>query len=164
MDPKEVYKRLEFDSKGPGEKELALNDPVAARRAIILREKVDSVTNKLFPGRPRHNTEVDAFRHAWWSYQVTQELSPEKAKEFGDAHEVSRPGPDSERTMDLYNNYIGRFLALDPKNKGRPAEDVIVEALNNGLLQTRPLNIPGPPGGAPPSKYDYYLGRAKGSR
>ena len=156
MDPQRVYKLLGFNPKGLEEWQLVLAPSTFAYalEADRLASRAEGMIDKLFPGRPQHNNEVDAFRHAWWSFMVTREFGPEKAKEFGDAHEVSDPNPDSERLMDLYNNYIGRSLALDPKNKGRPAEDVIMEALNNELLQTRPLNIPEPLGGAPPSRYD----------
>ena len=127
---------------------MGLNDPVAAAEAVILRRKVDKVTDRLFPGVPRHNNEVDAFRHAWWSYQMTQEFGPERAKEFGDAHEISVPNPHPERMKDLHNNAVARELAQDPKNEGRPAEEVIMEALRNGLIQTRPPRVPGSPRGA----------------
>ena len=44
------------------------------------------------------------------------------------AHERSSPNPDSERLMDLYNNEVGRRLALDPANAGRePLPDFFVE-------------------------------------
>lgn len=59
------------------------------------------------------------------------------AKGFGDAHEISQPTPAGDRLMDLYNNNAGRKLALDPANKGRPAEEVILDALLQGQLQTR---------------------------
>ena len=147
-DPNEVYEHFEFDPNGPGQREVGLNDPVAAAEAVILRRKVDKVTDRLFPGVPRHNNEVDAFRHAWWSYQMTQEFGPERAKEFGDAHEISVPNPHPERMKDLHNNAVARELAQDPKNEGRPAEEVIMEALRNGLIQTRPPRVPGSPRGA----------------
>lgn len=43
--------------------------------------------------------------------------------------------------MDLYNNNVGRRLALDPANRGRQAEEVILEAIQNGKLQTRPFRF-----------------------
>ena len=63
------------------------------------------------------------------------------AKRFGDGHEISAPNDDSERLMDLYNNHVGRQLALNLKNRGRPANEVILEALRNGLLRTKPFRV-----------------------
>jgi hypothetical protein len=42
-----------------------------------------------------------------------------------------KPGGETERALQL----VGRRLALDPANKGRPAAEVILEALRNGQLQ-----------------------------
>lgn len=39
----------------------------------------------------------------------------------------------SERAVD------GVIFALDPANKGRPAEAVVLEAINNGQAQTQPF-------------------------
>lgn len=66
------------------------------------------------------------------------------AKGFGDAHEISRSNSPGDRLMDLYNNNAGRKLALDPANKGRPADEVILDALRQGQLQTRPFAIKSP--------------------
>ena len=43
--------------------------------------------------------------------------------------------------MDLFNNNVGRRLALDPANKGRPAEDVILDAMKKGQLQAQLFKI-----------------------
>ena len=42
--------------------------------------------------------------------------------------------------MDLYNNNAGRQMALDPRNRDRTPEEVILEALRAGRLQTRPFS------------------------
>jgi hypothetical protein len=41
--------------------------------------------------------------------------------------------------MDLYNNNAGRRMALDPRNRDRRPEEVILEALRDGRLQTAPF-------------------------
>ena len=66
------------------------------------------------------------------------------AKGFGDAHEISTPSSAGDRLMDLYNNNAGRKLALDPANKGRSADEVILDALLQGQLQTRWFAIKSP--------------------
>ena len=87
------------------------------------------------------NDREDAFRHGYASYVLTQSTGAEFAKAAGDAHERSYANPHSERVMDLYNNHIGRMLALDPSNRDRDPAAVIREALANGQFMTAPLNI-----------------------
>jgi hypothetical protein len=53
---------------------------------------------------------------------MARDLGYDRAKAFGDGHEVSVPNAPSERMMDLYNNEVGRQLALDPANRTRPAD------------------------------------------
>jgi hypothetical protein len=72
---------------------------------------------------------------------MTKMLGANLAKQFGDAHEISEPGPRDERLMDLFNNNVGRRLAVDPRNKGRNDEQVVLDALNRGELQISPVTI-----------------------
>ena len=137
----ELFDELEFDPKGPTQEGVAILNPLDARKGYNLSKDARTMTENLFLGAVLRNNKADAFRHALWSFQMTRELGPEMAKRFGDAHEISRPNPDDERLMDLYNNHVGRVLALDPKNKGRPAEDVIIEAIRNRQLQTLPFTV-----------------------
>ena len=55
--------------------------------------------------------------------------------------------------MDLYNNRIGRDLASDPRNKGRSSVDVILDALNKGMLRTKPYKVSVPPPGPLPKNW-----------
>ena len=81
---------------------------------------------------------------------MTEKLGPDAAKKFGDGHEITDPTPDGDRLMDLFNNNLGRRLALDPANKGRPAEDVVLEAMKKGDAQTQPFKTRStPPPGIP---------------
>ena len=66
---------------------------------------------------------------------MTQEIGAEAAKRFGDGHEISHPNDHGERLMDLFNNHVGRQLALDRASKGRPPAEVIREAIERGQLQ-----------------------------
>ncbi len=72
---------------------------------------------------------------------MTRAMGPDAAKFAADATEISGAGSVGARLMDLYNNNVGRKLALDPRNTGRPAEDVIMDAVRAGLLQTVPFKI-----------------------
>ena len=141
----ELFDELEFDPKGPTEGGVAFLNPLDALEGGRLSVGARKMTENLFPGTVLRNDTADAFRHALWSFLMTRELGPEMAKRFGDDHEISEPNPDDERLMDLYNNHMGRVLALDPRNKGRPAKDVILEPIRNGQLQTRPFRVQGKP-------------------
>ncbi len=149
----EMYAELGFDPKGLGENTLLIISPVNTVIARRLASEAGVTAISHFPTSAGRNDEADAFRHALWSFNMTKRLGAEAAKESGDAHEISQPNPDGERLMDLYNNHVGRRLALDPKNKKRRAKDVIMEALRNGQLQTRPFNVPGGRGLKRPESY-----------
>ncbi len=94
------------------------------------------------PGTYRHdignNDGVDAFRHTLWSFMLAREIGPHRAKIWQDAHEVS-PGGVGSHLMDLYNNNVGHWLAMNPENKDRDPVEVVLEALVTGMLQTKPF-------------------------
>ncbi|MTI09097.1 DUF6973 domain-containing protein [Curvivirga aplysinae] len=92
-----------------------------------------------------HNNEGDAFRHALWSYLSTLDVGYEEAKNFLDAHEITSTNSDNERMMDLFNNEIGRRLALDPRNTERDPVEVIMEAIQADMLRITPFNAPSDP-------------------
>lgn len=96
----------------------------------------------MFPNEGRHNNFVDAFRHAYFSYRLSEKIGTTEAKKFCDAHEISYPNDDRERIMDLMNNKIGRELYNKYKTSGKDnAIKIIMKALKNNLLRTRPYNI-----------------------
>jgi hypothetical protein len=163
VDPQAVYKMLAYDGS-KGEVARSMEDVGGGFDALSSAIQAERHTNKLFAGLPTHNNAADAFRHAYWSFLLTRQFletgqnGPEKAKKFTDAHEAEhfkktlfgwlpesatgvRQWPEDERLMDLFNNEIGRRLAILPENAGRSAEDVIWQALREGRLQTRPMRI-----------------------
>ena len=139
VDPEDFYRKVEFDPNGEKLWEAALRRPLDARQANELETEVTKITEKEYPGVIPHNNEADAFRHAYWSFEIARKAGPEAAKEFGDAHERSDSNPTPERLMDLYNNKVGRDLAADPVNADRDGRDVIREAIREGKLRTSPF-------------------------
>jgi hypothetical protein len=118
---------LEFDPNGSGQTVTAMLHPWTVWTAKKLGEEARSLTQRLFPDDPLHpgrrrNDEADAFRHAYWNYRMTQTFGPERARAFANAHEISTPNPIGERQMDLYNNKIGRDLAVGAT--GSPVDNV----------------------------------------
>ncbi len=121
-------------------------------------------TKQVF-GYNGRNDESDAFRHAYLSYKLSEKFGTDGAKEIGDGHEVAPEAvyrqkfknweeaiengenpygkdayssPERETAMDVYNNHVGRELYKKYGNSGRPAEEVVMEALDNGQLMIRP--------------------------
>jgi hypothetical protein len=135
-DPQSLYRLLDFDPHGPGEMEHARQHPLDAAKALALSDAALSAAKEANGGRHPHNDQWDAYRHARWSFEMARILGYERAKQFGDSHEVSVPNDDGERMMDLYNNEVGRQLALDPANRLRFPDTVIREAMAKGLLRT----------------------------
>jgi hypothetical protein len=53
----------------------------------------------------------DAFRHIYWSYNLTREFGPELAQQITDAHETAPGNTKKERAMDYHNNEVARKYA-----------------------------------------------------
>lgn len=131
---------LEFDPRGPGQYLTGLLHPFSVSAAKKLGEDADRLTRKLYPddplaGRRRHNDEADAFRHAYWNYQMTRAFGQERARDFSSLYEIFRPNPGGERRMDLYNNQIGRELAA---TEDGPAIGAVQGAIARGITRNSP--------------------------
>lgn len=146
--PSELYLRayaasvLEFDEDGMGRKSVAALLGTSALTAHSVFEEAESVAKKVFAGyRGGVNDHVDAFRHAYANYVLTKQFGAATTKMVGESHERSSPNAWRERVMDLYNNHVGRVLAL--RGDRRPAEVVILDAFARGLLMTRMPSVAG---------------------
>lgn len=159
IDLERAYRSLDYDDTVRGDLGNAFPNPIAWARAWGMSQEARNATERLF-GANRPGEMSDAFRHAYWSYRLTEELGPAAAKRFTDGHESAprsqysgRSGRDDDeaRLMDLYNNRVGRDLQRKNSGLGRKAEDVVLEAIANGELQLRPFpiyrrNVLRPPG------------------
>lgn len=63
----------------------------------------------------------DAVRHAYWNALMTDKYGADFAEKFATAHE-GIGGPANREAMDLYNNNIGRQIALE--NPGASADEL----------------------------------------
>lgn len=139
--PDEMFAQLDFDPDGWSENWVAATSPINAIRALQARDEAFARTRELFPDHRAHNDEADAFRHAYWNYLMTQSAGGDFARDLDDAHERYSSNAMGETLMDLYNNNLGRTLAQDPDNAGRPAHEVVLEALEAGRLRTLPFEV-----------------------
>ena len=75
----------------------------------------------------------DAFRHAYWNALMTQRFGEEWVSDFATAHErgpTSHPVPVA---MDLYNNEVGRQIALEhPDASPEQLADIVQQAVTDG--------------------------------
>ncbi|XP_077987702.1 pancreatic triacylglycerol lipase-like [Glandiceps talaboti] len=135
----EAYEWLDFDPEGMKEGTLAVMNFWNSEPYAIMEMATDSIadTKTTFPNEYYANGRSSAFRHALWMYRVTKKFNEETAKAYGDAHERSGKNTLRDKLMDLYNNQAGRCLAQDSKNNGKNDVDVILAAVNNGVLQTK---------------------------
>ena len=97
------------------------------------------------------NNEADAFKHAYMQWFLGFYFNDDIAKKLGDMHENETPNaPIGERNMDLWNNEIGREIALKMrKNRfsvlrfndesiNDIASEIIYKKMKNGELITTP--------------------------
>jgi hypothetical protein len=136
---------LQFDQSGPGRIANALDSiwPLSLElwhafqaRNIAEATEQDAAVAQTFDG-----WQLDAARHAALSYELARRIGGDAAKRWTDAHEVSGGNTPGSRLMDLTNNSIGRALAMDPRNAGRSARDVALDALQSAQLQMRPFKF-----------------------
>ena len=91
---------------------------------------------------PRHNNDVDAYRHAYVSARLTQLLGDNQslAEIILDGHEVHSPNAPYEHRMDGWNNEVGRRFG-DEYSKEDLGEKLAQELKPGGLLATTPDDI-----------------------
>lgn len=85
-----------------------------------------------WPGNDGH---MDAFRHAYWNALSTKAFGAEWTRQFTTAHE-GVPGNGSVReAMDLYNNEVGRKIAVaNPDASEEELAVLIRKAVDNGEM------------------------------
>ena len=98
------------------------------------------VSQSYFPtssGLPGNYDQNDAFRHSYWSALLAKRFGPNWASEFTSAHEGYRSNPGPAEAMDLYNNEVGRSIAIaNPDATDEDLARLIADAVRNGNLTT----------------------------
>lgn len=131
--------RLEFDPRGDSPTLTALKNLTALPRAYRITNEAIEEALRRYPNTGTSGTELDAFRHAYWSLRLSRELGVNVAKQFTDAHEREQDNPVGDMLMDLFNNHQGRALA--GKFPDGEAAQVIEKAIKDGKLQLHPFKI-----------------------
>lgn len=77
----------------------------------------------------------DAFRHAYWNALLTKEFGPEWTTQFTTAHEALPGNPAVREAMDLYNNEVGRQIAINnPNATNEELATLIRQAIDSGEM------------------------------
>ena len=132
------------------DEEIAIFDAMSIKnqtRYLFNAQKASDKASELFPGVQR-NTKADAFRHSYFHSLNTYYINFELSELLGDAHEINTPNElILEKTMDLFNNQIGRSLSLSPPILMNGYGTLVIrvyDALQNGdLVYLNPLNTDG---------------------
>ncbi|MGW4770307.1 DUF6973 domain-containing protein [Nocardia sp. NPDC004278] len=117
-------------------------------------QMLDSAGNPVFDkdGKPVMNNQdnhTDAFRHAYWNALLTREFGEDWTKEYTSKHEMRDDNRSVREAMDLYNNEVGRKIAVDNPTKngyspfGSDLSDVVKEAVLRGdtVLIDKNMNL-----------------------
>lgn len=77
----------------------------------------------------------DAFRHAYWNALMTREFGAEWTQQFATAHEGLPGNPADREAMDLYNNEVGRQIALaNPNASPEELATLVQQAVTDGRM------------------------------
>ncbi|MCT9870914.1 DUF6973 domain-containing protein [Paenarthrobacter aurescens] len=125
VDQKEVTKKEAELLNGLGPFELnAFKD---------IHDDAFSSADERFPSADRNDDQNDAFRHAYWNALMVKEFGADWAEDYATAHEQLPGNPAPREAMDLYNNEVGRNVAIaNPDASAEELADLIEEAVNNG--------------------------------
>lgn len=124
------------------EKKLFDEDPILGARVILHAVSAQNSASSLYEKAELHNGNGDAFRHFYWNFRMSNDTSvgPTWAERWGNAHEDgTNNNPVLERSMDLYNNGVGRRLGQtnvddDPASLRASVRNGSCRIIRNGQL------------------------------
>ncbi len=148
----ETYKVAETEGK--------LLDKLSTQRGLVgekafsdIKDKAFEVSEARYPNNPvpptvragrekewqNNDGQRDAFRHAYWNALMTKEFGEPWAKQFATAHEGMPGNPSNREAMDLYNNEVGRQIALaNPDATPEQLADLVQKAVTEGKMVVIP--------------------------
>ncbi|MET3367656.1 UNVERIFIED_CONTAM: hypothetical protein ABIE34_000882 [Jeotgalibacillus campisalis] len=128
--------RFVVDQKVVTEKEAELLNglgPFELNAFKGIHDDAFSVADERFPSEDRNDDQNDAFRHAYWNALMVKEFGADWAEDYATAHEQLPANPAPREAMDLYNNEVGRNVAIaNPDASAEELADLIEDAVNNG--------------------------------
>lgn len=128
--------RLVVDQREVTRKEAELLNglgPLEMNAFKGIHDDAFSVADERFPSGDRNDDQNDAFRHAYWNALMVQEFGAAWAEDYATAHEQLPGNPAPREAMDLYNNEVGRNIAIAHPDAGaEELADLVEEAVRNG--------------------------------
>lgn len=115
-------------------------DTLELRDMLSIKDQAFARANEHYPWEGRetqfygqndgHN---DAFRHAYWNALMTRRFGEGFATEYATAHEAGQNNPGPREAMDLYNNELGRRIAVEnPEASDAELQQLIKDAVERG--------------------------------
>lgn len=100
-----------------------------------IRDDAFSESESRYGGAGAEDGHQDAFRHAYWNALMTREYGPDFAAAFGTAHEGVPGNPSDREAMDLYNNEVGRRIAIEnPDASPEELAGLVEQAVADGEM------------------------------
>lgn len=119
-----------------GPLDMAAPGAGAASRLYTWYQVSDEATNKameLYGKEAFDDGHGDAFRHTYWNALMTREFGEDWTKEYATKHEMLGGNPAHREAMDLYNNDIGRQIAVkNPDASPDELANLVEDAVRDG--------------------------------
>jgi hypothetical protein len=98
-----------------------------------IRQEVYDAAEDNYKGDGAEDGRQDAFRHMYWNALMTKRFGEDFTKSFTIAHEGKPDNPADQEAMDLFNNEVGRRIAVEnPDATDQELADLIKDAISNG--------------------------------
>lgn len=128
--------RLIVDQRTVTEKEAELLNGLGPLEMNAFKDIHDDAFEQAdarFESADRNDDQNDAFRHAYWNALMVKEYGAEWAEDYATAHEQLPGNPGPREAMDLYNNEVGRNIAVaNPDASAEELADLIEKAVKDG--------------------------------
>lgn len=128
--------RLIVDQRRVTEKEAELLNglgPLEMNAFKDIHDDAFSAADQRFPSPDQNDDQNDAFRHAYWNALMVKEYGADWAADYATAHEQLPGNPAPREAMDLYNNEVGRNIAIaNPDASAEELATLVEQAVKNG--------------------------------
>jgi hypothetical protein len=128
--------RFVVDQREVTEKEAEMLNGLGPLEMNAFKDIHDDAFNaadERFPSPDQNDDQNDAFRHAYWNALMVKEYGAEWAEDYATAHEQLPGNPAPREAMDLYNNEVGRKIAVaNPDASTEELAGLIEQAVRNG--------------------------------
>lgn len=104
-----------------------------ARYPVPENKRGDFKNAKDFAVWAHNDGHNDAFRHAYWNALMIKRFNTNFAQNYANAHEGVAGNPATREAMDLYNNSVGRRIALEhPGASDEELANLVQQAVERG--------------------------------